>query len=90
MNSLSKDMKSSKAQLSKIIQSGGFFGRLFEPLPIAGLSLMKNVLQPLSNSVLKMLGLTVTASVTDEKIHKKVLGSGPCESEAPTLVLSNE
>ena len=83
-------MKSSKTQLSKIKQSGGFFGRLFEPLPIVGLSLMKNVLQPLSNSVLKILGLTVAASVTDEKIHKIVLGSGPCEFEARTLVLSNE
>ena len=44
LNSSSKDMKLSKTQLSKIIQSGGFFVRLFEPLPKVGLLLMKNVL----------------------------------------------
>ena len=39
------------------------------PLPKVGLPLMKNVLQPLSKSVLKMLRLTVAASATDERIR---------------------
>ena len=41
-----------KTQLCKIIQSGGFIGRLLRPLLKAGLPLTKNVLQPLAKSVL--------------------------------------
>ena len=36
-NYLSTDIKLSKTQLSKMIQSGGFFGRLFGPLLKTGL-----------------------------------------------------
>ena len=36
-NYLSADKKSSKTQLSKMIQSGGFLGRLLGPLLKAGL-----------------------------------------------------
>ena len=42
-NSSSKDIKFPKAQISKIIQSGGFLVRLLEPLMEVGLPFMKNV-----------------------------------------------
>ena len=41
VNYLSADIKSSKTQLSKMIQSGGFLGRLISSLLKAGLPLMK-------------------------------------------------
>ena len=50
-NNMSTDLKLSKAQISKIIQSGGFLGRLLGPLLKAGLPLIKNVIKPLAKSV---------------------------------------
>ena len=41
-NHFSTDIKLSKTQLSKMIQSGGFLGRLLGPLLKTGLSLMCN------------------------------------------------
>ena len=70
------DIKLSKTQLSKMIQSGGFLGRLLGPLLKTGLPLMKSVIKPLAKSVLIPLGLTVAASAVDAGIHKKILGSG--------------
>ena len=52
----STDIKLSKTQLSKMIQSGGFFGRLLSPLLKTGLPLMKSVIKPLAKSVLIPLG----------------------------------
>ena len=52
----STDVKLSKTQISKMIQSGGFIGRLFGPLLKAGLPLMNNVIKPLAKSVLIPLG----------------------------------
>ena len=49
-NYLSTDIKLSKPQLSKMIQSGGFLGRLIGPLLKAGLPLIKNVIKPLAKS----------------------------------------
>ena len=43
-NNLSTDMKLSKIQISKIIQSGGFLGKLLGPLLKTGLPLIKNVI----------------------------------------------
>ena len=51
-NYLSTDIKLSKTQISKMIQVGEFLGRLLGPLLKAGLSLIKNVIQPLTKSVL--------------------------------------
>ena len=65
-----------KTQLSKMIQSGGFLGRLLGPLLKTGLPLIKNVIKPLAKSVLIPLGLTAAASAADAGIHKKILGSG--------------
>ena len=84
-NHLSADIKLSKTQLSKMIQSGGFLGRLLGPLLKTGLPLIKNVIKPLAKSVLIPLGLTAAASAADAGIHKKILGSGNT-----TLIISND
>ena len=84
-NNLSTGIKLSKAQLSKIIQSGGFLGRLLGTLLKTGLPLVKNVIKPLAKSVLIPLGLTAAASTADAGIHKQILGSG-----ITTLILSND
>ena len=73
---ISTDIKLSKTQLSKMIQSGGFLGKLLGPLLETGLPLMKSVIKPLAKSVLIPLGLTAAASAADAGIHKKILGSG--------------
>ena len=64
-NHSSANIKLSKTQLSKMIQSGGFLGRLLVPLLKTKLPLIKNVIKPLPKSVLIPLGLTATASATD-------------------------
>ena len=72
-NYLSTNIKLSKTQLSKMIQSGGFLGRLLGRLLKAGLPLIKNVIKPLAKSVLIHLGLTAAASAGDAGLHKKIL-----------------
>ena len=66
------DIKLSKAQIKKIIQSGGFLGKLLSklagPLTKVALSLAENVLAP--------LGLAAAMSATDGSIQKKIYGSG--------------
>ena len=83
-NNSSANMKLSKTQLHKIVQSEGFWGRLLGPLLKTGLPLMANVLKPLAKSILIQLGLTSAASATDVAIHKKMFGSGF------TLTISNK
>ena len=85
-NYLWADTKLSKTQLSKMIQSGGFLGRLLGPLLKTGLPLIKNVIKPLAKSVLIPLGLTAAASAADGGIHKKIVGSG----NTTTLIISND
>ena len=71
-NHSSTDIKLSKTQLSKMIQSGGFLGRLLGPLLKTGLPLMKSVIKPLAKNVLIPLGLTAAAaSAADAGILKK-------------------
>ena len=72
-NYLSTDIKLSKTQLCKMIQSGGLLGKLLGPLLKTGLPLMKSVIQPLAKSVLTLLGLTAVASAAGAGIHKKIL-----------------
>ena len=79
-NRSSIDIKLSKTKLSKMIQSGGFLGRLLDPLIKTGLPLIKNVIKPLAKKVLIPLGLTAAASGADAEIHKKILRSGCCHS----------
>ena len=69
-NNMSTDLKLSKAQISKIIQSGGFLGSLLSKL--AG-PLMK-VATPLAKNVLAPLGITAAASAIDARIKKKNTG----------------
>ena len=87
-NHSSTDIKLSKTQLSKMIQSGGFLGKLLGPLLKTGLPLMKNAIKPLAKSVLIPLGLTAAASAADAGIHKKILGSG--HNNNTTLIISND
>ena len=88
-NNLSTDIKFSKAQLSKRIQSGGFLGKLLGPLLKTGLPLIKSVIKPLAKSVLVPLGLTAAASAADAGIHKKILGSGS-DNNNTILIISND
>ena len=71
-NNLSTDIKLSKAQIRKLIQSGGFLGKLLSkfagPLMKAAMPLAKNVLAP--------LGLTAAMSAIDGGIQKKMRGEG--------------
>ena len=79
-NNLQTDIKLGKAQISKIIQSGGFLGKLLGPLLKTGLPLLKSVIKPLG-----LLGLTAASSAIDAGVQKKIYGSG-----TTTLVISNE
>ena len=85
-NNSSANIKLSKTQLSKTIQSRRFLGRLLGLLLKTGLALISNVIQPLAKRVLIPLGLTEAASVADARIHKKMLGSG----NTTTLIISND
>ena len=80
-NNISTDFKLSKAQISKIIQSGGFLRSLLSKL--AG-PLMKIAI-PLAKNVLAPLGITAAASKIDAGIQNKIHGSG-----TTTLIISNE
>ena len=66
-NNSSADIKFSKTQLSKIIQSGGFLSKLLAPLLKTGLPLIANLIKPLAKRVLIPLGLTAA----DAGIHKE-------------------
>ena len=70
-NKSSADVKLSKTQSSKMIQSRGFLSRLLHPLLKTGLPLIKNKIKPLAKSILIPLGLTAAASAADVGIHKK-------------------
>ena len=71
-NNLATDMKLSKAQIKKLIQSGGFLGKLLsklaDPLMKVAITLAKNVLAPLD--------LKAAMSAVDGSIQKKIHGSG--------------
>ena len=80
-NNMSFDLALSKAQITKIIQSGGCLGSLLSKL--AG-PLMK-VAVPLAKNILAPLGITAAASAIDAGIQKKIHGSG-----TTTLIISNK
>ena len=84
-NYLSTDIKLSKFNLYKIVQSGGFLGRLLGPLVKPTLLEVENVLQKLAESVFVLFILSAAASLADARIHKKVLGSG-----TTLLIISNK
>ena len=68
-NNSSIDIKLLKTQLSKLIQSRGFFGRLLSPLLKAGLPLMKNVIKQLSKNALTPFGFTAAAAAAAAEEH---------------------
>ena len=80
-NDISTDLTLSKAQISKLIQSGAFLGSLLSkltgPLVKVAIPLAKNVLAP--------LGITAAASAIDAGIQKKIHSSG-----TTTLIISNK
>ena len=80
-NNASADIKLSKTQISKIIQSGGFLGPLLSKL----VGPLMKVTVPLAKNVLAPLGITAAASALDAGIQKKVHESGKT-----TLIISNE
>ena len=80
-NNMSSDIKLSKTQVSKIIQSGVFLGPLLNN--IAG-PLIK-VAVPLAKNILSPLGITAAVSTIDAGVQKNINGSGTA-----TLIISNE
>ena len=78
---MSTDTKLAKAQISKIVQSGGFIGSLLSKLPGP---LMKLVVL-LATNFLAPLGITPDASAIDAEIQKKTHGSG-----TTILIISNK
>ena len=84
-NNSSVDIKFTKTQLSKMIQSRGFLGKLLGPLLKTGLPLIKNIITPLAKSAFIPLGLTAAASAVDAGMRKKILGSGNT-----ILIISNK
>ena len=78
-NNMSTDIKLSKAQITKIIQYGGFLGSLLSKL--AGP--LTKVTVPLENNILTPLGI-IAAAATNAGIQKKIHGSG-----TTNLIISN-
>ena len=72
-NNSSFDIKVSKTQLSKMLQSEGFLGRCIGPLLKPRLPLMKNLMKALDKSVLIPIGLGAASPAADSGIHKKKL-----------------
>ena len=79
-NNMSTDKKLSKAQILKMIQSGGFLSKLLGPLLKTGFPLLKSVIKHFGLS-----GLTAAGSAIDAGVQKKVYGS-----RTTTFVISNE
>ena len=79
-NNMSTGIKLSKVQISKIIQSGVFLGKIFGPLLKTRFPLLKSVIKPLG-----LLDLTAASSAIAAAVQKKIYGSGKA-----TLVISNE
>ena len=79
---MSTDIKLSKAQISKIIQSGEFLGSLLSKLSGPFLK----VAVKLAKSILSPLGITSAATRPfDVEIQKKIHGSG-----TTTLIISTK
>ena len=65
------DIKLSKTQISKIIQSGGFLGSLLSKL----VGFLMKVAVPLAKKVLAPLGIIAAAAALDAGIQKRIHGS---------------
>ena len=71
INNLESNIKLNKAQISKIIQSGGFLDKIIGPLLKSRLPLLKSVIKPLG-----LLSFTAASSAIDAGVQKKIYGSG--------------
>ena len=71
-NNTSADIKLSKAQINKIIQSGGSLGSLLSKL----VGPLMKVAVHLANNVLAPLGITAAATALDAGIQKKYMDLG--------------
>ena len=78
---MSTNIKLSKSQIAKIIQSRRFLGSFLSKL--AGPSM--KVVVPLAKNILAPLGITAATSAIDTGIQKKLHGSG-----TTTLKISNK
>ena len=81
-NKMSTEIKLSKAQIFKIVQSGGLLGSLLSKL--AGL-LMK-VAVPLAKNILALLGITAAAAAIDAGMQNNIHGS----VETTLIILNKE
>ena len=85
-NNLATDIKLSISQIKKLMQSGGFLGKLLSklasPLMKVAMSLAKNVLAP--------LGLTAAMSAVDGSIQNKIHGSGATKGVRVKLIFEQE
>ena len=86
VNNSSANIKLSKTQLSKILQSGGFLDRFLGLLLKTGLSLIQNVLKQLAKSLLISLGLTAATSA--KKIHKNFFKRNSKEMRKKKFIVS--
>ena len=80
-DNMSIDLTLSKAQISRIVQSGKFLGSLLSKLT----GPLMEVAVPLAKNILAPLGITAAASKMDAGIQKKIHGSGTL-----TLIISNK
>ena len=64
----------SKTKISKIIQFGGFYSRISEPLMKISLPLIKHIIKPLARRVFMPSGLTTAVSLKDKAISKETHG----------------
>ena len=71
-NNLATDIKLSKAQIKKLIQSGGFLGKLLSKL----VGPLMKVAMPLAKNVLAPLGLTAAMSAIDGSTIEALENSG--------------
>ena len=78
---MSTEIKFSKAQIYKLIQSGGFLGSLLSKL----VGPLMKVAAPMAKNILAPLGITAAGSAIDAGIQKKIYGSG-----TTALILSNK
>ena len=71
-NNIASNIKLSRAQIKKLMQSGGFLGTLLSKL----VGPLMKVAMPLAKNGLAPLSLTAAMSAIDGSIQKKIHGSG--------------
>ena len=85
-NNSATDIKLNKAQIKKLIQSGGFLGNLLSKL----VGPLMKVALPLAKNVLAPLGLTAAMSTIDGSMQKKIHGSGATKGVGVKLIIEQE